>query len=307
VSVPTFFIVGAPRCGTTSLSRYLASHPRVFMCSPKEPHHFGSDLPRRFWTPYTDREAYLRLFDAAGDRRAGDASTHYLYSRAAPGEMLTVSPDARILIMLRDPVEMVRSVHDHAMFFGYEDLPDLEQALAAQEDRRQGRRVPRLCHYPLALQYTFTARYAAHVRRYLDAFGRERVKILLFDDLKARTEETYHETLAFLGLPPAGSPDFNVHNEARRWRSPGIARVALSAYYPAYRVWVRSPDRFRGKFIFGLAILLVRLQARFNMGGGRSQMSPELGTRLRGHFQDDVGELQDLIGRDLSSWLPRSR
>ena len=207
------------------------------MCSPKEPHHFGSDLPRRFWTPYTDREAYLPPL-RRGRRSPGRRCLHaYLYSRAAPGEMLTVSPDARILIMLRDPVEMVRaSVHDHAMFFGYEDLPDLEQALAAQEDRRQGRRVPRLCHYPLALQYTFTARYAAHVRRYLDAFGREQVKILLF----RRAQGPHRGDLPRdTRLPGAAARGLSRLQRAQRGAAvakPGIARVALSAYYPAYRV-----------------------------------------------------------------------
>jgi hypothetical protein len=275
------------------------------MCSPKEPHHFGADLPRRFWSPYRDRQAYLRLFDAAGGREAGEASTHYLYSTSAPREILAVSPDARILIMLRDPVEMVRSVHDHGMYFGQEDLADLEQALAAQEERREGRRVPRLCHYPLSLQYTFTARYAPHVRRWLDAFGRERVKILLFHELKARTEETYRETLAFLGLAPEGSPDFRPHNEAQRWRHPRIARLVLSAAYPAFRSWQRAPDRFLAQFVLGLTVLMFRLQSRFNACAGRSPMSAELGARLRETFQDDVRELEDLIGADLSSWLPR--
>src|SRR2546429_216975 len=108
--IPTFFIVGAPRCGTSSLASYLDAHPRIFMSKPKEPHHFGRDLEIRV-RPYASRESYLRLFEGVDADHAGDASVLYLYSSTAPDEILALNPDARIIIMLRDPLEMIPSLH----------------------------------------------------------------------------------------------------------------------------------------------------------------------------------------------------
>src|SRR5437667_3513745 len=100
LTIPTVFIVGAPRCGTTSLAAYLASHPQVFMSKAKEPHHFGSDLDVR-WRPYADRRRYLQLFERARDgQQAGEASVFYLYSKTAAREIRQLSPSATIIIML---------------------------------------------------------------------------------------------------------------------------------------------------------------------------------------------------------------
>ncbi len=101
--VPNFFIVGAPRCGTSSLFVYLSAHPDVFVCQPKEPHHFGADLDLRP-RPFPDRDAYLRLFDGgSGARQLGEASVLYLYSRTAPCEIRALSPDARAIVPQEDP------------------------------------------------------------------------------------------------------------------------------------------------------------------------------------------------------------
>jgi hypothetical protein len=146
--IPTFFIVGAPSCGTSSLGRYLDAHPRIFISKPKEPHHFGVDLELRP-RPYAEREAYLKLFEGAGDvQHAGDGSVLYLYSRTAPAEILELNPAAKVIIMLRDLLEMVPSLHAHNLVLNYEDILDLAQALEAQADRRAGRRIPSTCVPP---------------------------------------------------------------------------------------------------------------------------------------------------------------
>lgn len=300
---PDFFIVGAPRCGTTSLASYLGAHPQVFMCHPKEPYHFCADLPRQYWIAYADRERYIKLFDMAGDRLAGEATTHYLYSETAAEEILGLNPDAKIIIMLRDPVEMVISAHTHGVLWGYENIADLELALNAEDDRSQGRRISRLCLYPTSLRYTFMASYNEHVRRYLDIFGRERVRVVLFDDLKTQPEKVYRETLDFLNLEVADLPDFKVHNAARRWRSPWVARIGFALLYPANRYWAKNPS-FHRKVVLVIAYLLFRVQRRFNRTYcERPNMPLELKQKLRELFRKDVQELEGLIEMDLSSWM----
>ena len=304
VPVPTFFIVGAPRCGTSSLYAYLSAHPDVFVCRPKEPHHLGSDLDLRP-RPFADRAAYLRLFDGGGRaRQLGEGSVLYLYSKAAPGEIRALSPDAKVIVLLRDPVEMVCSLHAHNLLLNHEDLPDLEQALAAEGDRREGRRIPPTCAAPLALQYRALGRFAEHVSRYRESLGPERVRCILYDDLAAEPERVYRETIAFLGLEPGGRPEFKAINPRSRWRSPRAGRLLIRGLRRGSLVAQKLPTRALRTSALAVVGLLSIVPMRLNLAPARpSAPAPELRAGLRDAFRDDVGHLAEILGRDLSSWL----
>jgi hypothetical protein len=305
MSIPTVFIVGAPRCGTSSLYLYLTSHPQIFMSEPKEPHHFGSDIGIP-WNPYADRQEYLHLFDRARDgQHAGEASALYLYSRTAAQEIKALSPSARIIIMLRDPVEMLWSLHAINLLLLNEDLTDFEQALAAEADRRLGRRIPTTAIAPLVLQYTALARYSEHVERYLEVFGKERVKCIFFEDLKQDPERVYRETVSFLGLEPGGLPDFKPYNQRRRWRSQRIARLLMVPYRLAFRLSFKlRAGRARAAAHKILHLLFsLPLRANVDTASPPSPVSPELRSALRQQLKDDVERLARLLGRDLSSWV----
>src|SRR5687768_15406060 len=139
---PNFFIVGAPRCGTTSMYAYLRQHPEIYVSPHKEPHFFGSDLSP-LPGAIREEELYRALFAGAGDRpRAGEASVWYLSSRKAASEIRAFAPEARILILLRAPHQMLESLHSLFLRTGNEDLPTLEEALAAEPERRRGQRIP---------------------------------------------------------------------------------------------------------------------------------------------------------------------
>jgi hypothetical protein len=304
--IPNFFIVGAPRCGTSSLYFYLEKHPQVFMCKPKEPHYFGSDLELRP-RPYTDQEAYLKLFEGAGEAtHGGEASVLYLYSRKAPDEILALNPAARIVIMLRDPVDMIRSLHVRNLLNNYEDIVDLEQALAAEQARREGQRIPPTCVPPLTLQYTTLGRYADHVVRYQQVFGRDRVLCLLFDDLEKEPERVYGETLAFLGLEDRGRPEFKAYNQALRWRNQRVAQVLLPAYARCHGLASRVPTRGLKALALGTVGTLFYLPMRVNLNmkpGPAPRLSVEKRRELQGILREDVQRLADVLGRDLSHWL----
>ena len=283
---------------------YLSQHPGVFMSKVKEPHHFGSDLERR-WRPFEDRARYLELFDSARTgQMAGESSVLYLYSRAAPREIQALSPSAKIIIMLRNPVEMVPSLHAHNLLLLYEDLGSIEEALAAEDDRTAGRRIPTTCVLPLALQYTTLGRYADHLRRYQEAFGPDHVKCILAEDLKSGPERVYAETLAFLGLDPAHSPDFKAHNEQQRWRSRRAAKAAVGPYRLGQRLGWRLPTKFLRTSVLALLGLLFYVPLRVNLTRATPRpLSPDLRDALRERFRDDVEHLATLLGRDLSGWL----
>ena len=140
VTKPDFFIVGAPRCGTTAMYEYLRVHPDVYMPLHKEPMYFGQDLTQ-LHVRLTERD-YLALFaEARPGQRIGEATTWYLFSKTAASEIRDFSPDARIIIMLRHPVDVMYSLHRELLFYRGETIDDFAEALAAEADRREGRRL----------------------------------------------------------------------------------------------------------------------------------------------------------------------
>jgi hypothetical protein len=296
---PDFFIVGAPKCGTTAMSKYLGRHPQIFMPVAKELHYFGPDLDFLRRRPTTAE--YLAAFAGAGNaKRAGEASIGYLYSTRAPAEILEFSPAADILIMLRDPIEMVQSQHAQMLFMGQDEIEDLELALAAEPERAMGRRIPPACTAPYLLRYTWMAEYADHVERYLAAFGRDHVHVTLFDDFRHDTATAYADVVRFLGCDPAFAPAFPVVNQRKSARSLKLQRL------------VRDPPAILRSAARRLLPLGARVRSRnalYRLNTRPAYLSPiseALRAQLRVEFAPGVRRLSDLIERDLSGWLPDS-
>ncbi len=292
---PNFFIVGAPKCGTTALYRYLSAHPDIFMPGRKEPHFFGSDLEH---VPIDARslDEYLALFAPAGDKkRVGEASVWYLVSQTAAQEIAAFNPEARIIIMLREPVDMLHSLYHHLLYSGSETEPTFEAALAAEPDRRAGRRLPPSRRRRQSLYYREIAAYTAQVERYFDAFGRDAVHVILFDDLKRDAAGMYRDVLAFLEVDPDFRVDFKRVNESRRIRS---WRLHV-AYSLAFR---RSMDYLRGPALHAMRKGTGILRSLNTAHAPRPPLDPELRQRLRREFEPEVMRLGDLLGRDLSHW-----
>ncbi len=277
---PDFFIAGAARSGTTSMFTVLKQHPEIFVSVLKEPHYFGSDLPRQ---PHTvrDREVYLSFFaDAAEWQKTGEGSVWYLLSKQAAAEIKERCPDARILIMLRNPVDMIGSLHSLYLRTGNEELDDVEAAIAAESDRRRGLSIPRAAYFPEGLIYTEAATYTAKVRRFLDAFGAAAVKIVIFDDFVADGPAVYRDTLSFLGVDPEFEPSWDL-------------RAANAAMRPDVLKQLRKlPPELRR---------VMRGSGRRHLGKNKP-MSRQFRSRLAERCAPDVEELSALIGRDLGPW-----
>lgn len=271
---------------------YLRQHPQVFMPRRKEPVYFGADLAKR--RPLLDEAGYLRLFEpGAGRLRLGEATVWYLYSATAPAEIDAFAPDALIIIMLRNPVDMIASLHSQLLFSGSENLASLEEALEAEAERAAGRRIPPGSRRPEGLLYRRCARYAEHVRRYLDTFGRDRVKIILFDDFRRDPAEVYRQTLEFLGLDPGFQPDFAVINANKVPRSRLLQKISSSERFVAATAGLPDPLRH----------VLWRLTRRANIRlEQRPAVPPHVRARLMAELRADVEVLERLIDRDLSGW-----
>ena len=297
---PNLFIVGAPKSGTTALASYLGQHPEVFVAG-KELSYFGSDLV--FGTDGGGRwrlayEPYLRWFAGHGDARyRADRSVFYLSSTRAAAEIHAFDPTSRILAMLRNPVDQMHSQHSEMCFQGEEDLASFAEAVAAEDDRRHGRRLPPGCRKPFALRYLDLTRYAEQLERYLECFGADQVCVVLYDDLRADPAATYGGILSFLGVDGGHRPEFSVVNANKVVRSPRLRQV-LRQGPPG----LRRLGRLAVRNEFTRAALRRRLQELNTKGAPRPGLDPGLRARLIERCEPDIRRLEALLGRDLSAW-----
>jgi hypothetical protein len=299
---PNLFIVGAPKCGTSALAEYLGEHPAIFMSEPKEPHFFATDMPGH--RVVTSMDAYLEIFSnaAARHRVLFEASVFYLYSRTAIANIHAFNPDAKLIAMLRNPVDMVYSMHSQALHSTDEDEPDFMRAWQLQDERLTGRRLPRNCHTPAILQYRALGRYSEQMERMFSIFPKEQVKIVLFDDFKRDTKAVYEDVLAFLGVPSDGHEHFEVINankQRRFWRLSAFFRSPPPALRDAWRFAKRLPG-LDERVAQGFHDWLERANTRI---APRTDLPPDTRRILCDVFQDDVARLSELLGRDLSKWV----
>jgi hypothetical protein len=295
MKIPNLFLVGAPKCGTTSLHDYLRQHPQIFMPSRKEYFFFGSDLAMS----HLRLDEYLSFFQDARDDQSvlGESSTWYLYSRAAAQEIKTFSPNARIIAMIRNPAAMLPSLHSQFVFAGHEDIPDFESAYRAESDRRNGKRLPLGLSIPRELLYYSTApRYAEQLARYFQIFGRENVLVIVFDDFVNDTDGVYKNTLRFLGVDDQFQAMYDRHNPNKTAKSRALTRLLF------------SPPAFVRRFaqtILPASLRHTLWDALYRRNIKTSEREPirrEFYAELVDHFRSEVDQLSALLDRDLSSW-----
>jgi sulfotransferase family protein len=289
---PDFYLVGAPKCGTTAFYDFLAQHPDIFVPEKKELLIFGTDLsyPSRL-----SEDAFLAHFAARDrERLAGTAHTAYLQSHRAAREIHAKRPDAKILVMVRNPVEVVHSWHSELLYETIEDIESFELALAAEPERRRGKRIPRNARnsYVESLFYTDVVSFGAQVQRYVDVFGRSQVHVIVHDDLRADPQGVYRSAVGFLGADPGFVPDFAVRNANKIVRNRLLQRLYFGTATPGHAVVRRLiPSRARR-----------RLLAMNVREAPRAELEPALRSHLEEAFRPDVDELGRILGRDLSSW-----
>jgi len=286
--IPNFFIVGAPKAGTTSLYHHLRQHPDIYMSEVKEPDFFSADEIRRQGLYYPSRPVvsageYRRLFAASGDASAiGEASVSYLFYASVPGKIRRFNPRSRIIIMLRNPVERAFS---HYLMDRRLGLVSITFADAVRRRTDHPRRD--LYHQ----QYVALGQYREQVQRYLDRFGEGAVKLILFEDFMRDRDGILREIFRFLGVSDAISlPDSVARNAFKEPRNRLIGRIYA-------RTWIRRLLR---------GLLPRRWLASLNTHFFRRD-KPEFDDATRAYLLDfyrpDIRWLSEHLGRDLeSSW-----
>ena len=289
---PDFYILGAPKAGTSSLAQYLDERDDVFVSKPKEPRYFADDFGDR---PFTDEKSYLDLFqDAPPDALLGEGTTDYLVSETAVDRILAVRPDAKLIAMLRNPVQMVFAMHAQERKNGYETLADPEEAWAAIERRKAGHDLPALCNEPKRLFYDDRCRLGEQVERLKAKVAPENLLIIYMEDFAKDTKTVYRETQAFIGIEDDQREDFPVHNSRHHIRHPALIQL--------WKFGRTVKDKLGLKTELGI---LHRIQ----QSGLSSEAPPETKDNqafrqaLGDYFKPDIELLAELTGRNLSHWL----
>ncbi|HDN58998.1 MAG TPA: sulfotransferase [Candidatus Marinimicrobia bacterium] len=308
--LPNFFIVGAAKAGTTSIYNYLKSHPDVYMSPVKEPNFFSKDIdPSKFRKDYKrepliikdennipdkhvafikDFNSYKALFkNAKGFKAIGEASTSYLYSEVAAVEIRKHIPDAKIIISLRNPIDRAFSHFLMSLKDGlttYNDfLKEVFHDYESVKDRSWG----------VAHLYLDLGLYHKQVKRYLDNFPPEQVKIILFDDLINALQNVVLELFAFLNLKTNTDITTNVYNKSE-------------IPSPLFQKVIRILNRYgiREKFIRKLPEKLKQnILKLIPKTKGNPTIDINARRVLTDFYREDIVKLSDLIGRDLSFWL----
>jgi hypothetical protein len=297
---PNFFIVGAPKCGTTALFNYLRPHPNIFVPKRKEPHYFAKDL-----SPYpsiTTAAEYDRLFakSTKAHLRIGEASVYYLRSAVAIANIREFDPDARIIAMFRNPVEMVYSLHSQLLYVGEEDVADFEAAWRLQDRRREGYELPPAIRSPFLVQYQQLGQFGTQAERVLSVFPQEQVKLILYDDFAASPQRVYDELIAFLDIPHDGRTGFPRINANKRARVSWLKNFARKPPPTLHRVFRGLKHAIGGERLVAAKKKIVALNT---VQEARPPLSTSFRAELVESFRDEVALLSRILNRDLSHWV----
>jgi hypothetical protein len=312
MTTPNFFIVGAPKAGTTSLYYYLDQHPEIYMSPLKEPSYFSFEVRSENFEPALQKQArrdeeltsrylagpmerkrfsgivrdwsdYLHLFSAANGQKAiGEASVCYLWSETAANAIASRLPHSRIIIVLRDPSDRAFSQYLHNVSDGLVNHPFRQHINTSIRRREKTFGV----FYPVLE----VGLYADQIQRYLDAFPREQIGVWLYEDTKSPT--FLPEVLRFLNVEPAFVLDTSTrHLEPQLPRATGISQALRRR-----GIWTRLKHLTPTK----LKPLVRNLAYRKT---GSVSLSPQDRAFLVDYYTEDIHKLAGLINRDLGSWL----
>ena len=291
---PNVFIVGAPKCGTTSLYASLKQHPDIFMSEIKEPQYFAADTlqcQRRIRT----LPEYMDCFAAANEEeRIGEASTAYLGSPSAAWGLKKFNPNAQIIVMLRNPIDVMYSLHSERLFDNMEHIWDFELAINSTETRTW-RAGPFKKQPVIRMGYREVTHFSEQLERYFEVFGRESVHVIIYEDLKMDFEGVYERVLRFLNVRPVSQPrvELNANKKARS--------QYLQAFLDHPPRWIHGamrslvPDKIRPSLVhcFNKANVVTE---------PRPPMDERLRKRLQKEYEQEVVQLSAILQRDLTAW-----
>jgi hypothetical protein len=295
--MPNFLILGAAKTGTTSIYRYLKQHPDIYMSPAKEPRFFifeneilqFNGIGDKIETAKTTLQEYQELFaKVRGEKAIGEATTMYLWSQKAPQRIKYYLPNVRLIAILRDPVERAYSNYLHLKQAKREPLDSFAEAIRQEPQRIKDNWWP-------FWYYQNQGFYYQQLQRYLALFAKEQIKVFLYEDLKTNPLKLLQDIFSFLELDASFKPDFSTKTR----KAPLIPKNKV------LHSLIAQPN-FLKSFLKPLLPKETRQQIVNKIEQKnliKPQVSLEIRQQLITEYREDILQLQDLIQRDLSSWL----
>ena len=313
-AMPNFFLVGAPKAGTTALYNYLYEHPQIYMSPIKEPHFLADEIRYENFTPEMQQmsaaslaaleeylkgpacerfsggpvsrwEDYLKLFDCASDEKAiGEASPCYLWSPTAARNIASRFPAAKIIMILRNPVERAFSQYKHMLMFANGPVSFMEHIELGLQSKST--RIGQL--YP----FLGFGLYYEQVKRYLELFPRDRIRIYFYEDFCSGAPAVVADIFDLLSVDRNFRPDLS-----KRYMEALVPRsYSVNAILKRSRAWSLVSKRIspRTRAVLRKAVFRPREAL---------VLEPAARARLIEYYSEDVRNLSELLKRNLTTWL----
>ena len=289
------------KAGTTALADFLDQHPEICIAVPKQSGYFASDLMQESDTFHQGRvyfktrslDDYEKLYAPGSEALLrGDASTAYIYSREAAHNIYQYNPKAKIIILIRKPADFCHALHRQYLNETVEDEQDFEKALALEEERKQGRSIPKRVRVPSYLYYSERIKYYRQVKRYLDIFPRYQVLILLHEEFQNNNSEVFHQVLRFIEVRDTGF--ISVFDSVNVSGEPRLSWLHNRIHYSPFKnmLYKLLGGRLYTWFHKTLSSLLIRKSPR-------DELSTATRKRLNSQAELELGLLSEVLGVDL--------
>lgn len=298
-----FAIIGQPKSGTTALAQFLDEHPQVCMSHPKESNFFATDIvtesdefhkkPKYF--KIRTAKQYDELFKHARNNQIlGEASTSYLYSSEAANNIYQHNSEAKIIVMLRNPIDFMHSLHMQYVNETVENENDFKKALKLEQYRQKGLvDPPPRTRCPSFHYYLHRAQYSEQLKRYFDIFPKKQILVLITEEFQSDNVEAYENVLEFLGVSRNFRPDFTVVHGSKAPRVKLLNKLA-------HTIWIKNIARF----ILGVRFY-TSLQKQINKlllkKQSRKEVELSLRQQLQKELKPEVEKTSVIVDKDLVS------
>ncbi|MBO72093.1 MAG: hypothetical protein CMD35_00615 [Flavobacteriales bacterium] len=290
--LPHFLIIGAPKCGTTALHYYLSQHPELNL-SPKEIHFFGKDLGYKVNRPTLDE--YQSHFKETGLN--GDGSVWYLYSDSIYQELSELNIHPKIIVLLRNPIEVSYALHSQNIVDANENVSDFEKALQLEDIRKKGDKLPPYVDPPRTVYYKETGNFLPRIKKLYDNIPRKDIFIGLQSELKSNTEQFVKKVEQFLGISNYNSYNFEPVNENKIVKNKKLHRYIkkpATIHKKLFRTFI--PSRTIRKWAVD------KVYSSNLKHTKRQSMSEKTKQKLKSYFYKNNELLNKIIDCDVSSW-----
>lgn len=285
---PNLFIIGAPKCGTTSLANYLNQHPQITLGIQKEPHYFNFDMNNRYVSTIQE---YKQVYQAVNSKYALDASVWYYYSRVAIQEILKYNAEAKFIYMVRNPVSLFYSLHQELLNTYEETKQSPDEAWKISFDRMSGKKIPKLTKEKTLLFYPETCALGKRLEHILQFVNLKNLLIIDFKQFSEHTNIAFKTVLKFLTLEEI-KVDFIKHNSRQQPKNLTLVKFLKAA----------------GKFKKHLNItvgfnILNSIKQKNLIQHQNIKTNAKLDEEIKTYFEKDVQKLSLLSNQNFSqSW-----